>query len=133
MSGCWIWTGAVTPLNYGFIWINNKITLAHRVSYVIHKDSIEDQGVCHTCDNPICVNPDHLFLGTQADNNKDRDIKNRHARGKSLPQSKLDKIQVLAIRECRKLKIPQHEIARYFKVHQSLISYIDRGITWKHV
>lgn len=137
ISGCWLWIGNKSRSGYGVLALskNNKVRqlLAHRLSYRLYKGKISSLHVCHTCDNPLCVNPDHLFLGTPADNTRDKVIKNRQARGETFTKSKLDNLQVIAIRECRKIKIPQHEIARYFKVHQSLISYIDRGLTWKHL
>ncbi len=77
---CWIWKGNKNYLNYGMITdnINKKTILVHRLSYEIHYGSIpENMEVCHRCDNPSCVNPIHLFLGTHKDNMKDMSLKGR--------------------------------------------------------
>lgn len=93
VSQCWIWTGWVNPKGYGTISGNlldgTKVrgALAHRVSWLIHKGQIPNDGsahgtvVMHKCDNPRCVNPEHLMLGTQADNVRDMDDKGRHVVG----------------------------------------------------
>lgn len=75
---CWNWTGYKTELGYGRLRLNNKKTLAHRASYEIFVGKIPDKKlVCHKCDNPSCLNPDHLFLGTNNDNVQDRVKKGR--------------------------------------------------------
>jgi hypothetical protein len=81
---CWIYIRAKDRKKYGRFYIGRKSLGAHRVSYLIFKGDI-DEGmfVCHSCDNPSCVNPDHLWVGTVQDNNSDRDKKNRNKpRGK---------------------------------------------------
>ena len=82
-NDCWEWTGALNGSGYGSFCYNGKTTNAHRVSWLIHNGSIPKgeghHGTCvlHKCDNRKCVNPDHLFLGSNADNIKDRESKGR--------------------------------------------------------
>lgn len=79
-ENCWLWTASTRGNNgYGGFRVNKtSIRLAHNVAYELYKGEIpEGQRVLHTCDNPLCVNPTHLFLGTQIDNIKDRDMKGR--------------------------------------------------------
>lgn len=82
-SECWIWLGGKTHDNYGKFWLNRTMK-AHKVSYLLFAGEISD-GLCvlHSCDNPVCVNPNHLWLGTQLDNLKDRDKKGRNNKGKT--------------------------------------------------
>lgn len=81
-SGCWLWTGAVSGSGYGKINIGGKFFAAHRLSYFLHNDlpTTNPLFVCHRCDNPMCVNPEHLFLGTARDNLVDCILKGRNAR-----------------------------------------------------
>lgn len=76
-AGCWLWTGAETGTGYGAFWAHGE-RRAHRVSYRLYKGPIPNgMVVCHRCDTPLCVNPEHLFLGTQRDNMLDASRKGR--------------------------------------------------------
>jgi len=80
-SGCWLWTGAANAAGYGrlYVWPEGKHQKAHRISYELHVGAIPDgMFVCHRCDNPSCVNPQHLFIGTRQDNVDDMNRKGRH-------------------------------------------------------
>ena len=132
---CWEWTGAKD--RYGQIGHNQKVKAAHRVSWEIHNGAIPD-GMCvlHRCDNPPCVRPDHLFIGTMADNCKDRDSKGRHTPlpGESHGMSKLTEDDVNEIREHYAYgEFTQQEIANYYSVSQAVISDVLLYKTWVHI
>jgi len=82
-TDCWEWTHALNNIGYGmFRWATNKMRTAHRVSYELHKGPIPNGlFVCHTCDNPKCVNPEHLWVGTRKDNFDDMVSKGRFVQG----------------------------------------------------
>lgn len=98
---CWPWVGYVGSRGYGYIKDNYKTKLAHRVSYEMHIGAIpKGMMVCHTCDNPRCVNPGHLFLGTASDNNRDKSLKGRcnPCHGEKHGMAKLSDVQAEEIR-----------------------------------
>lgn len=82
-SDCWIWSAAIDTCGYGIIGLNSKTIHAHRMSWMLKNDKVIPDGmcVCHTCDNPPCVNPDHLFLGSHRDNRDDAIRKGRWPKG----------------------------------------------------
>ena len=113
---------------------NKKNYYHHRWVYAQHNnidlDSMQGLVVMHLCDNPACVNPDHLRLGTQLDNIKDRDAKDRQARGERAYSNKLTEADVIAIRGSH---LTQDQLAEDYRVRQQTISRIKRGVTWKHL
>lgn len=131
-NGCWVWTGALDGDGYGMVSMGSgKDRGAHRVSWEIHRGPIPaGLHVLHHCDNPPCVNPDHLFPGTQADNVADMVRKDRGQKGERSAASKLTTSQVRSIRSDSR---SQKDIARAFGVDQSTISEIKTGKTWSHV
>ncbi len=103
MSGCWLWTLGVKDGKhpYGKTTFKGKPIKSHRLSYILHKGAIPDgMHVLHICDNPICCNPDHLYVGTHADNMRDMDKKGRReiVRGESVGTAKLSSQDVSEIK-----------------------------------
>jgi len=134
-SGCWLWSSYCGSTGYGRFSSNNKMFWSHRVSWEIHKGKIP-KGLCvlHKCDIPSCINPDHLFLGTQAENVKDCVKKGRHKfglmRGENQVNSKLTEKDIL---EIRKSSLTQTEIAKIYKIKQATVSGIKLRKSWKHI
>lgn len=132
-GGCWVWTGAKNPIGYGRFNANRRTRQAHRFSYEIHKGQIPaGLHACHKCDNPSCVNPDHLWLGTPGDNARDRDAKDRVQHGECHYAAKLTPDNVREIIESAG-RISQSELAERFRVDPSNISHILSGKRWKRL
>ena len=121
-SGCWEWQGYKDGHGYGQLWVGKKM-LAHRLMWMIGHDDPKELRVCHTCDNPLCVRPSHLFLGTSADNTRDSCIKGRQAR----------KLTESMVRSIRKDRSSLREIAKVYGVDRRLIFGIKKRELWKHV
>jgi hypothetical protein len=138
---CWEWKSSLYPNGYGQVWFEGRKQLAHRVVYELVIGPIpEGEGphgtcVCHRCDNRKCVNPKHLFLGSQKENVRDRDEKGRAARlkGEAHGRAKLTADQVREIRRLRAEGLTLKIIADMFGVHLSQISNVVRGKQWAHL
>ena len=134
-SDCWVWRGHVDAIGYGrFHYMGeNK---AHRVSHILFKGEVPDgMFVLHKCDNRQCVNPDHLFLGTQSDNMRDMVTKGRGHKpdisGTKNPMAKLDAEKVKQIRRMVASGSKQIDACRAFGVSPMTVSRIIRGEAWK--
>lgn len=135
-SGCWEYDGCRCRDGYGMIWNRGTMIGAHRAAYDLCIGDIPiDMKVLHTCDNPACVNPSHLWLGTDQDNANDKVIKGRQGclRGSQLSHAKLNEIQVIEIKELIAKQYSQREIARMYDVSQGTIAAINQGRLWRHV
>ena len=132
---CWLWTGT-TACGYGQCNRNNKNVKAHRYSYIIHKGEIpEGHGVRHTCDEPLCVNPDHLLTGTQQDNMNDKKERGRQnpPSGERNSLSKLNNDDVIEIRILRGFGFTYDELGKMYNVSISSIFNIINNKTWTHI
>lgn len=137
-NGCWEWAANRQVAGYGQFTIRDGVpTVAHRVSFALTYGPIPPGGVvCHTCDNPPCVRPDHLFLGTQADNAADMFAKGRQGirhHGEAKPSARLTEAEVREIRAA-----PAHfgvlrELSRQYGVSNTTIRKIRTGEKWSHV
>ena len=141
-KGCIEWMGARDKNGYGRIKpFNKKRMRVHRYSYERFIGPIpEGMFVCHHCDNPPCVNPKHLFLGTNIDNILDSSKKGRRSKNnlsgcpmEMLPNSKLSTTDVLQIRKLLGIEIKCTQIARWYGVHSSTIYAIRDRKTWYHI
>ena len=135
-SGCWEWRGSASGNGYGRISINYTYYSAHRLAYSIMCGPIPNgMCVCHHCDNKLCVNPGHLFLGTSSDNQRDSVTKGRNAdfRGENAPLSKLTNNDVHEIRRLHSLGVKQILIAKMWKIGRSNTNLIVKRNTWKHI
>ena len=136
-ESCWLWTAGCKSDGYGSMSPVSYTTISsHRASWIMHHGAIPaGMSVLHKCDNPACVNPEHLFLGTQADNMKDCAVKGRCNKpsGEDHYGSKLTSAKVLAIRKALARGETQQSLAEYYGVVQRTISDIKRGKKWKSV
>jgi hypothetical protein len=139
VGGCWSWTGGTNGVGYGALGIRlgpdqwEKVS-AHRFSWSLAHGEIEPGVfVCHRCDNPRCVNPAHLFLGTHADNMRDRMERGRQARGERHGHSKLKPADVVLIRNERAAGTTAAALAERFGVSGPCVSRICTGKTWSYI
>jgi hypothetical protein len=128
---CWEWQGHLDPgTGYGRVTHNYTRYGAHRLSYQLFRGDItDDMFVCHECDNPKCVNPYHLFLGTPEDNNRDAARKNRLPKGGKHHAAKLTQEEADEIRDFYP-DISQRQLAKKYKVCRTTISNILKRKIW---
>lgn len=139
-SECWNWTGSLNGKGYGSF-NPGKLApkfptkIAHRIAYYIEHGNIDlDLLVCHSCDNPSCCNPAHLWQGTVQDNQKDMKDKGRAPRGSKQGMSKLTEADVKAIRTMYKTgRFEQSLIGELFKVSTGNVQHICSNDTWSHI
>ena len=133
-DGCWEWLAHKDKDGYGNFKVKGKTVSAHRFSYELHTGEIP-QGlfVLHKCDNPSCVNPDHLFLGTHQDNMNDMVNKDRSDHGEKVNTAKLSEMKVREIVKRFKDGLRNVDIAREYGVTRQNVRSIRLGRTWKRV
>lgn len=133
-GACWLWKGTMTQKGYGsfFARLNERTYWrAHRYCWALLKGPIPSgMQICHSCDNRWCVNPEHLYVGTNQDNVNDRNQRGRTALGERARHAKLTEPQVIEIKLSDK---PDALLARQYEVDQSAITKIRNGDNWKHV
>ena len=134
---CLIWTGARNNCGYGLIRFNGKSCTVHRVSFTVHKGEIPaGMVIMHACDNRLCVNPEHLSIGTHSDNTRDMDSKARCKRTKGSQHHKATLTEEAAAEIRRRYKPycranSTYALAREFSVSQSTIKAVLQGTTWR--
>lgn len=125
-TGCWLWIGAINESSYGSMRVNKKTLLAHRISFELHSRPIpKGKLVLHRCDNSLCVNPAHLYIGTDSDNTKDKLLRGRMNSKLSFALSKE------IISNYSEGLLSQKDIGVKYGVSQTLISQIIRGKIWR--
>lgn len=143
-GGCWEWKASKDGHGYGLIQrggygrkYGGKSIRAHRVSWMLHNGMIPDRlCVLHKCDNTSCVNPNHLFLGTKADNAHDRDDKGRHVafHGEGHPMSKLTNENIKSIRHLFAIKKYNGvQLAKMYNISHCTAYRIINRVIWKHI
>lgn len=133
-EACWYWTAARDKDGYGLVWWKGKKERSHRVSYSLFKGAIpRGDFVCHSCDTPACVNPNHLWIGNAAANMWDMENKQRgnHPSGERHYRSKFTLNEIKKIRAMYRLGFKQKDIGKRFGVSQSHISHIVNEDIWK--
>lgn len=128
ITGCFLWNACTNADGYGFFRYGGKPQRAHRVAYEIYVREVpEGLCVCHRCDVPWCVNPEHLFLGTRLDNNVDRDRKDRGNTAKLTSEQAREIYQRVHAGE------RQTDIASAYQINRVTVSDIKLGKIWAHV
>lgn len=137
---CWLWRGAHVPAGYGKLYFRGSNWYAHRLAYTLANGDIPDRmHVCHTCDNPPCCNPAHLWVGTAQDNMQDRERKGRGVRSQALRESlswiarKLTPEQAVQIRlRYAAGNISFEQLGSEYGVHRNTIKSVVHGYTFRY-
>ena len=137
---CWNWKGGQKSDNYGnFNFFNGEKWVsktAHHFSYVLKFGDVNNPNcVLHKCDNRLCCNPNHLWIGTRKDNNLDRDKKGRQVSSKGIKHGmcKLTNLKVMNIRIMRDCGSTLKQIADLYKISKSMVHNISSGLNWTHI
>lgn len=131
---CWEWQGKPNTKGYGRFIAFQKIIMAHRYSWELHNGNIPiNLDVLHHCDNPKCVNPSHLFLGTNNDNIRDMCNKGRQRRGEIKPCAKLKNTDIPKIRELRNQGFTYKKLSEMFGIAQGQLCMIVQRKAWAHI
>lgn len=135
VGGCWEWQKYIDAQGYGQMQLHGKVVRTHRAAWILLVGEIpKGMFVCHKCDNRKCINPSHLFLGSQADNLKDAAQKGRMRRGGQHGMARLTEREVQEIRMLGKAEGVTHPyIARMFGVTRQAIQSIISRRTWRHI
>ena len=131
---CWHWTGTKDNRNYGVFYVNPKIVKAHRLALILDGTDVpSSKCVMHKCDNPQCVNPNHLSVGTLADNNQDKQNKMRHVYGEGNHTCKLSEQDVKNIRNTPRERGYLVKLSEKYNVSKPTIEAIVYNKSWKHL
>lgn len=135
MFACWEWKAQLNGKGYGIIGIEQKPRLAHRVSYLIWNKKFPDNFACHTCDNPSCVNPLHLWDGNNYENVRDMVIKGRHKQGYRQERASFSREQAREIIAMYSLdrELSYEKIGKLYGVSHKTISRLLNNITYKNI
>lgn len=130
---CWIWARTTDRDGYGRFWAQKMDLRAHRISFWMHHgETPEGMCVCHRCDNPRCVNPAHLFLGSIVENRMDCVHKRRNTKGSAMHTAKLKEEDIPVIRDRKRSGARSVELAMEYGVSNSTIKRIVSGSMWRH-
>ena len=135
---CWNWTACKTDKGYGLFWLDGRSVKAHRMSWIItngtipQHDSSHGWCVIHNCDNPSCVRPNHIRLGTNQDNMDDKMERGRNAdtAGEKHWRSQLTNVEVIRIRQS---PLPRKVLASHYSVNCATITKIINRQSWQHI